>query len=62
MEPVPVMGLLDRSGFVLTAALGAAEGFINTSFYRHLAARERHRQSAIFIGGISSPEEISVVF
>lgn len=52
------MGLLDRSSFVLTAELGVAEGFINTSFYRHLAARKRHRQSAIFIGGISSPEEI----
>lgn len=45
------MGLLDWSGFVLTAELGAAEGFINTSFYRHLAAHERHRQDAIFIWG-----------
>lgn len=56
------MGPLDRNGFVLTAELRAAEGFINTSFYQHLAAHKRHRQSAVFIRGVSSPKEIIVVF
>lgn len=56
---MPITGLLDQSGFMLTAELGAAEGFINASFYRHLAAQERQR--VIFIGGISSPEETTVV-
>lgn len=62
IEAVPIMGPLDRNGFVLTAELRAAEGFINTSFYQHLAAHKRHRQSAVFIRGVSSPKEIIVVF
>lgn len=56
------MGLLEQSGSVLTAELGAAQGLINPGFYRHLGARGRRRQSAVFVGGISRLEEIAAVF
>lgn len=59
---MPIMGLLDRSGSALAAELGAARGLINPGFYRHLGACGRHRQSAVFIRGISRPEEIAAVF
>lgn len=62
MEAMPITELSDRRGVVLTAEPGAAEGFINTSSYWHLAARERHRRSTAFIGAILSLKEMIVMF